>query len=159
MKQLGRPRLLAVACWAEEDWRSVLEAEGDEPAHGGTTLRGFWKPLQPRWLHLAPAVCDDAQSLLDTGTPSGRRAAAISTLLHETLHAHGLSNEAQVNCYAVQLVPSAGRRLGLDRARADHLGRLAVRHVRAHAPAGYWRSAHCRDGGRWDVDTSRPNLR
>ena len=159
MKQLGRPRLLAVACWSEEDWLSVLEAEGDEPTHGGNTLRGFWKPLQPRWLHLSPAVCDDAQSLIDTRAPTGRRAAAVSTLLHETLHAHGVDDEAMANCLAVQLVPLAARRLGLDAARATTLGRLAVRFVRAHAPAGYWSALRCRDGGAWDVDDRRPNLR
>jgi hypothetical protein len=159
MKALGRPRTLAVACWTDDDWLSVLESEDDEPTHGDTTLRGFWKLLQPRWLHLAPGVCDDAQSLLDTGVPTGRRASALATLLHETLHAHGLRAEALTNCYAVQLVPLAGRKLGLDSRRAGYLGRLAARYVRSHAPAGYWSAASCRDGGRWDLYPGSVNLR
>jgi hypothetical protein len=159
MKRLGRPRALAVACWNEADWLSVVRAEGDSPSRGGTTLRGFWKPSQPRWLHLAPFVCDDAQALVDSTVPTGRRAAAVSTVIHESLHAHGIDNEAQTNCFAVQLVPFAGDLLKLGERRSSYLGRLALRYVRSHAPAGYWNRRSCRDGGRWDMIASQVNLR
>jgi hypothetical protein len=159
MKQLARPKTLAVACWNEPDWLSVVTAEGDSPSRGGTTLRGFWKPSQPRWLHLAPFVCDDVQALLDSTVPTGRRAAALSTLIHESLHAQGFDNEAQTNCFAVQLVPFAGAELDLSGKRALYLGRLALRYVRSHAPRGYWNRRSCRDGGRWDLAPGRVSLR
>jgi hypothetical protein len=158
MKGFGRPRQLAVACWAPDDWLSVLDAEGETATQHGSVLRGFWKPSQPRWLHLSPAVCDDLQALLDTGQPNGRRASAVSTLVHETLHAHGIRDEAETNCYAVQLVPLLGDALQMPRARAVRLGTLAVRHVRSHAPARYWNASKCRDGGRWDLEPDSPNL-
>jgi hypothetical protein len=148
LKQLGAPKTLAVACWSEADWFSVLDAEGDEPAHGDTRLLGFWKHSQPRWLHLAPSVCTQAQSLLDSGQANGPRAGALVTVLHEALHAHGISNEAQTNCFAVQLVPLAGSNLDLGERRSAYLGQLALRYVRSRAPAGYWNAASCRDGGR-----------
>ena len=159
MKRLGSPRTLAIACWSGGDWPSVLAAEGDEPTHGDSILLGFWKPSQPRWLHLAPRTCDGVQPLLDDGAPTGRRAGALVTVLHEALHAYGVRNEARTNCYAVQLVPVAGWGLGMSDARADYLGTLALRYVRSRAPSGYWNAARCRDGGAWDLVRDRTNLR
>ena len=151
MKAIGAPRSLAFACWNKNDWVSVLAAEGDEPTRGGATLLGFWAGRQPRWLHLSPGTCTDVQALLSTRRPNARRAGALSTVIHETLHAYGFRNEAETNCVSVQLVPLFGRSLGMTAARAEYLGTLALNYVRAHAPAGYWNSSQCRDGGAWDV--------
>ena len=151
MKAIGAPRSLAFACWNANDWLSVLAAEGDEPTSGGTTVLGFWAGRQPRWLHLSPRTCTDVQALLSSRMPNARRAGALSTVIHETLHAYGFSNEAETNCIAVQLVPLFGRSLGMTAARAEYLGRLALGYVRRRAPAGYWNSSRCRDGGAWDV--------
>jgi hypothetical protein len=159
MKQLGAPRTLAFACWSRPDWLSVVQAEGEEPENGQTMILGFWKPQQPRWLHLAPSVCTDVQALLDTKVPNGRRAGALAIVLHEALHAHGVDNEAETNCYAVQLTPLLGLNLTMTERRASYLGQLALRYVRAHAPNGYWHGGHCRDGGRWDLFPFRTNLR
>lgn len=159
MKQLGVPRTLAIACWNRADWLSVVRAEGEEPEHGSTTLLGFWKPVQPRWLHIAPSICTDIQALLDTKIPNGRRAAALATVMHETLHAYGVVNEAETNCYAVQLVPLLGVNTKMTDRRASYLGQLALRYVRSHAPSGYWHAGHCRDGGRWDLLPGLINLR
>jgi hypothetical protein len=159
MKQLGIPRTLAIACWNRADWLSVVQAEGEEPEHGSTMLLGFWKPMQPRWLHIAPGVCSDLQALLDTKIPTGRRAAALATVMHETLHAYGVVNEAQTNCYAVQLVPLLGFNMKMTDRRASYLGQLALRYVRSHAPSGYWHAGRCRDGGRWDLLPGLINLR
>ncbi|HET9665876.1 MAG TPA: hypothetical protein VFP09_03945, partial [Desertimonas sp.] len=76
---------------------------------------------------------------------------ALSVVIHETLHAYNVYNEAQTNCWAVQLVPYFGLSLGMTRARAEYLGTLARNYVRGHAPRGYWNSARCRDGGAWDL--------
>ena len=125
MKSLGLPRQLAFACWNEADWLSVLAAEGSEPTRGNTRLLGFWLVRQPRWLHLAPNVCADVQALLTSRKPNGRRAGAVATVIHETLHAYGVRNEAQTNCYAVQLVPVFGWALGLSPATSTYMGTLA----------------------------------
>jgi hypothetical protein len=158
MKRLGLPRQLAFACWNRADWVSVLAAEGAEPERGFSTLLGFWLGRQPRWLHLAPGVCTDVQGLLASKQPNARRAGALSTVIHETLHAYGLANEAQTNCFAVQLVPVFGLNLGMSASRADYLGTLARNYVRKWAPQGYWNGARCRDGGAWDL-LPGPNLR
>ncbi len=158
MKQLGLPRQLAFACWTRFDWLSVLAAEGAEPERGNSRLLGFWLGRQPRWLHLAPGICEDLQGLLSSKQPNARRAGALSTVIHETLHAYGVFNEAQTNCWAVQLVPVFGWNLGLGVKRAEYLGTLARNYVRKHAPSGYWNDAHCRDGGAWDLVPSARNL-
>ena len=155
MKELGLPRQLAFACWNSSDWLAVLAAEGDEPTRGSSTLLGFWLGRQPRWLHLAPRVCTDVQGLLSSKQPNARRAGALSTVIHETLHAYGVRNEAQTNCFAVQLVPIFGLNLGLSRSRAGYLGTLARNYVRKYAPPGYWNSTNCRDGGSWDLFEGR----
>ena len=99
------------------------------------------------------------QGLLSSKQPNARRAGALSTVIHETLHAYGVVNEAQTNCMAVQLVPEFGWNLGLSAKRADYLGTLARNYVRKCAPPGYWNSARCRDGGAWDLLPSTRNLR
>ena len=158
MKRLGYPRQLAFACWNRPDWLSVLAAEGAEPERGNSQLLGFWLGRQPRWLHLAPGICTDLQGLISSKQPNARRAGALSTVIHETLHAYGVANEAQTNCMAVQLVPVFGWNLGLSMKRADYLGTLARNYVRKWAPAGYWSAARCRDGGPWDLFPATRNL-
>jgi hypothetical protein len=158
MKQLGSARRLAVACWDRSDWESVLQAEGEQPASSDSVLQGLWVSRQPRWLHLSPDVCTDVQGLLDSGRPNARRADALTAVVHEALHAHGVSNEAQTNCYAVQFVPEFARNLKLDPIPADYLAKLARTITRAHAPRGYWNDSRCRDGGSWDLAPDRRNL-
>jgi hypothetical protein len=158
MKQLGYPRQLAFACWNRSDWLSVLKAEGAEPESGSSELLGFWLGRQPRWLHLAPGICSDVQGLLSSRQPNARRAGALATVIHETLHAYGVFNEAQTNCMAVQLVPVFGENLGLGLKKATYLGTLARNYVRKYAPPGYWNAARCRDGGPWDLLPSTRNL-
>jgi hypothetical protein len=158
MKQLGTPRQLAFACWNTRDWRAVVEAEGAAAEDGEVSLAGFWLTRQPRWLHLAPRICSDVQGLLDTKQVNARRAFALTAVIHETLHANGVYNEAATNCYAVQLVPFFGINLGLGSARAAYLGTLARNITRRTAPSGYWNAQSCRDGGRWDLLPRSRNL-
>jgi hypothetical protein len=152
------PKMLAVACWDQPDWSSVMSNRGMTTASGSTVIEGFWEPQQPRWLHLSPQICQTVQGLLDDKRPSATRAYALTTVIHESLHAHGVSNEAQTNCYAVQLVPDFGLQLGMTAARADYLGKLAVHYTRRTAPGGYWNALNCTDGGKWDLLLTQPNL-
>jgi hypothetical protein len=158
LEQTGTPYMVAVACWTPSDWGSVVAGIGETTRSGGNVLMGFWGPQQPRWLHLAPETCADVQGLLSTRRPNGRRADALSTVIHEALHAHGIRNEAQTNCYAVQLVPLFGSNIGMSGQSSSYLGTLARNYARSHAPAGYWDDANCRDGGPWDLEPTTANL-
>jgi len=142
-----KPGVLAVACWTDDDFEAVSGGS----VNGDTVKIAFWAPRQPRWLHISGHACADFQQLLDTRVPTGRRASSVVTALHEGLHAYGIRNEAQANCYAVQLVPLAGRNLGMTQAKAAYLGSLALNYTRSTAAAGYWDAAQCRAGGKWDI--------
>ena len=152
MKVVGGSRRLSVICWSTFDWPSVLESMGAPPPGGGVVIGGFWWPGQARLLHLAPKVCADVQGLLSTKAINGQRAHAVAVALHETNHAYGIRNEAQANCYAVQLVYWFARTLRLPRAKALRMESLAVRSVRARSPRNYWDAGSCHDGGPWDLD-------
>jgi len=157
MKVVKGGRRLQVACWSPRDWRSVLADLGDAPG-GGLVIMGFWHPAQPRFLHLAPAVCRSLQALITTRRGSASRAYAAVVALHETAHMYGVRNEAQASCYAVQLVYYLARVLRVTPSRALGLERQAVRTTRRTAPRGYWDSLRCRDGGAWDLDDDDRNL-
>ncbi|MDQ3161643.1 MAG: hypothetical protein M3Q92_02235 [Actinomycetota bacterium] len=159
MKALGAPRTLAVGCWSEFDFAAVARSADFSTQDGDIHLAGFWLGRQPRWLHLAPSVCDAVQELLDTRRPTAERAFGLTVALHETLHAYGIANEAQTNCFAVQLVPFAARHAGMSRTSGDHLRRLAINVTRRSSPPGYWSGGRCRDDGPWDLFPETVNLR
>ena len=159
MKELGLPRTLAIGCWTEPDFDAVARSADFVVHQGNTSVAGFWLGKQPRWLHLAPDVCTWIQGLLDTRVPSARRAFGLTVALHETLHAYGIRNEAQTNCFAVQLVSFAARQIGLGPRRSDYLRTLAINVIRRTAPSGYWNHDRCRDGGEWDLLRTTVNLR
>jgi hypothetical protein len=159
IERLGFPKLVNVACWDTRDWTTVTEETGNTSPEGrGKVLLGFFLPHMPRWIDLSPTTCTDLQDLIDFGEPNGRRADALTTLIHEAVHLHGISNEAKTNCVAVQLVPFFAADLSFDADHIKTLSRLALHYVRAFAPRGYWDSSRCRDGGAWDIDRSTNNL-
>jgi hypothetical protein len=150
MKRLRVPRVVAVACWSSTDWPSVLDSAGARPDHN-TEIDGFWLPRQPRWIHLSPRQCSDIQALISSRAINGQRAYALATALHERVHAQGIRNEAQTNCYSVQLVYEFARELNFVHTRAMRLEQLGVRKTRSVAPRGYWDARRCRDGAAWDL--------
>ncbi len=158
MKELGVPRTLAIGCWTDEDFDAVVRSANFVVHDDGTVIAGFWLGKQPRWLHLAPSVCESIQGLLDNRRPTVRRAFGLTVALHETLHAYGIVNEAQTNCFAVQLVPFAAHQIGLGPRRSDELRRLAVGETQRTAPPGYWNPDRCRDGGEWDLLPKTANI-
>jgi hypothetical protein len=160
MKAAGRrPRTLAVACWTRGDFAAVLAAVGQAPSRGFVDTTGMWFRSQPHWLHLSQEACARAQRLLDTKGTTWFDADGLVTPLHEAMHATGISNEAQANCLAVQLTPLAASFAGLPQVRARRLGALALAYTRETAPRDYWDAKRCRDGGAWDIDPHRANLR
>jgi hypothetical protein len=95
--------------------------------------------------------------------PNGQRAYGLGTVLHERIHAQQIamkprSEEAQTECYAVQLVYGFARELNFTPAKALRLEQLAVRKSRALAPRDYWDARKCRDGGQWDLYPEFRNL-
>jgi len=151
MKSLGVPRRLAVACWSRRDWPSVLASAGGGSDEPGVVTLAFWFGGQPRWLHLSPTTCTNAQVLIDSRTPSTSGALALVTVLHETTHAYGIGNEARANCYGVQLVYPLARALAFSAGRSARLEDLALRATGSSAPPGYWDPARCKAGGAWDL--------
>jgi hypothetical protein len=61
----------------------VMAGIGEKTSSGDTVTEGFWCSQRPRWLHLSPETCTDVQGLISTKQPNGRRAAALSTVIHE----------------------------------------------------------------------------
>ena len=158
MKVAGGGRQLQAACWSKLDWPSVIANMGGTISTPHAVLVGFWHPKQPRFLHLSPKACSDIQALVATRKSNGQRAAAAAVALHETAHMYGVRNEAQANCYGVQLVYHLARELRFSKSAAIRLERLAVRKIRASAPRGYWDRSRCRDEGIWDLDDGTRNL-
>jgi hypothetical protein len=158
MKVAGGGRQLQVACWSRVDWPSVVASMGGTVSTHRAVLAGFWHPRQPRFLHLSPKACEDIRALVATRKSNGQRAAAAAVALHETTHMYGVRNEAQANCYGVQLVYYLARELRFSRSAAIRLERLGVRKIRSAAPRGYWDATRCHDGGEWDLDDATRNL-
>lgn len=156
MKKLGIPRVVAVACWSKSDWPSVAESAGVDG--NPNLLSGFWIPLQPRWVHVAPKQCSDVQALMLTRALNGQRAYALGTVLHERVHAQVRLSEAQTECYAVQLIYGFARELNFVHSKALRLEQLGVRKSRALAPRAYWDARRCRDSAAWDLYPEFRNL-
>ena len=158
-EKLHDARKLAVVCWSTADWKSVVTNEHMAATDGENVLLGVWQSQHPRWFHLSPYICQQVQALLNTAQPNGRRAGALTTVIHETMHAFGVKNEAETNCLAVQLVPVFATNInGMTRAKATYLGTLARTFTRKTAPAGYWNASNCTDGGKWDLLPGQRNL-
>jgi hypothetical protein len=162
MKRLARmnvirvPRTVAVACWSKLDWPSVLDSADIDASPA--LISGFWLPVQPRWVHVSPKQCVDVQALINSRVSNGHRAYALTTVLHERVHAEGVRVEAETECYAVQLVYDFARELNFVFPKAMRLEQLAVRKSRAVAPRAYWDPTRCRDGGKWDLFPQFRNL-
>lgn len=156
MKRLGIPRVVAIACWSKADWPSVLRSVG---AKAQDRIDGFWLSYQSRWVHLSPKQCSDVQGLMSDRQPNGQRAYALSTVLHERIHAQDIPIEAQAECYSVQLVYEFARELNFVPAKAVRLMELAVRKSNATFTGTRYRDPRrCRDGGAWDLYPGFPNL-
>jgi hypothetical protein len=159
MGTLGLARTVTVACWTDEDFDAVLGAADPAATPGGATAAAIWLPARPRRLHLRAAACAELQRLIDAKAATGPGAKALAAALREILRAHGIAGEATASCYAAQLVPIAATFLGLPVVRARSLGSLAVHAARRGALPGAWDARACRDGGRWDLEPTRANLR
>lgn len=88
----------------------------------------------------------DGTAPIDEGT-----AMALVTLAHESFHLAGVTNEAEAQCYAIQMTEFTTERLGgsVRNARAAALWALSA--SPSVLPAEYWDPIRCRDAGPWDL--------
>ena len=154
-KLLRRPKSIAVACWDQSDWSNI---SGDNPESVYTTL-GFWTPDMPHWLQLSPGICHTMEVLLYHRPlyPNRYIANAVDTLTHEMIHALGVQNEAQTECFAMQLNWVTANQLGVPSHYSTRLSHLSLGNYGLHPPS-YRNYSACREGGAWDLWPNQPSL-
>jgi hypothetical protein len=80
---------------------------------------------------------------------------SLNTLAHESYHLAGVRNEAETECYALQAIDFAARRLGATPEQARALSGFSFQELPERMPALY-SSPQCRDGGRYDLRPGDP---
>ncbi len=80
---------------------------------------------------------------------------AIHTLAHETWHLHGVKNEAQTECYALQTTARAAALFGANAAAAQATANYALVRFYPNLPEEY-RQAPCGNGGPLDLRPTDP---
>lgn len=135
-------REVPIICWSTEDW-------GEHSYSGYTSHR----PLR---IHLSPDVCEGLTRLAYRHLPvrdeeAKTLAFAVLLLTHEAVHARGYTNEAQAECYGMQLMPAAGEMLGATPGEAQRLASLYWQHwYPKHKDTAYHSDA-CRNNGGLDL--------
>jgi hypothetical protein len=151
----GKP--VEVRCWSHPDWTRLLREENAYTKRIDSDTVGF-AGIQGNRVNLAPDVCDGLVDLTYHGsrppddTARFPLATAVVTLAHEPEHAKGVADEAQAECYAIQLAAPTARRLGVPAAYASGLARLYWEHYPEEL--SQYRSPECRDGGAYDLRRS-----
>ena len=72
------------------------------------------------------------------------------------IHSLRIRNEAETECFAMQLSLFMALTLGVPRGYADKLARLNLLNYPLH-PARYVNYARCREGGVWDLFPKIPS--
>jgi hypothetical protein len=154
-KFVGHPKTIAVACWSQPDWANI---SGDKPGRRYET-EGLFNGSMPHWLNLAPDICRASETLLYNRPtyPNIHTADAVDTLTHEMLHALGVHNEAQTECYAMQLNWVTANKLGIPLRYSMRLSQLSLGNY-ATRPRQYQNYSACREGGAWDLLKSQLSL-
>ena len=106
----------------------------------------------PHWLHLSPGTCRAMETLLHKRPtyPNVYTADAVDTLTHELMHALGIDNEAQAECYALQLSVDLSKELGVPDHYAHRLSHLNLENYSDLAPE-YIDRKRCSEDGAWDL--------
>jgi hypothetical protein len=80
---------------------------------------------------------------------------SLNTLAHESYHLAGVRNEAETECYALQAIDFAARRLGATREQARALATFSFDQLPERMPALYT-SPQCRNDGKYDLRPGDP---
>ena len=81
---------------------------------------------------------------------------AVHVLAHETWHLHGIRDEAQTECYALQTTARAAELFGASPAAAQATANYALVHMYPLLPDEYHQGG-CGNGGPRDLRPSDPN--
>jgi hypothetical protein len=120
-----------VRCWSQEGWRKLEAAQGVPPGY----LLGL-TDIYSATIHLHPYVCDWLAALLDgkrfdSEDDAVQAAQALVALAHEGGHLSSAgTNEALVECRAMQRADEVAARLGIDQDYGQELSET------------YWRTAY-----------------
>ncbi|HVM18016.1 MAG TPA: hypothetical protein VM290_10590 [Gaiellaceae bacterium] len=143
-------------CWSEPDWKRLVAGQQD----GGEGVIWAYAVIHTSTVHLSPWVCDDLNALLYGGARPDDDdellllAASVQTFAHEVLHLAEGSNEAVVECVAIQRVRPIAELLGLDEEEGARLAEAYWEEIYPDMPAEY-RSDACRPGGPLDREPER----
>jgi hypothetical protein len=143
----------SVRCWTQPGWKR-LEGIMQRRLSGLADVSTYE-------IHLHPFACDGVRYLLDGNHPETGAAAlfvadGLVVLTHEGTHFTSAgSNEAVVECRAMQNAHLVAARLGIDENYARRLAKLYWERAYPRNDPVYG-SPECRDGGLMDVnpDTS-----
>ena len=142
-----------VRCWSKADWmRRTAEFDWE----GGETL-GPWSAFASGpGIELSPEICAELTRLALRRAPvwtdprPDALAWSVSALAHEAQHVSGIHDEALAECYGMQSIAAAARRLGRTPAEGRYLASLFWRRWYPWIRASY-RSPDCRNGGPLDL--------
>jgi hypothetical protein len=81
---------------------------------------------------------------------------AVHTLAHEVWHLHGIRDEAQTECYALQTTARAAELFGADAAAAEAAAKYAYARFYPNLPDEY-REPSCGNGGPLDLRPTDPS--
>jgi hypothetical protein len=146
-----------VRCWSRADWHDLQE----ESFGRDLSLAGFASPAFKR-VNLAWDICGELATLAytderPTGVEQLQLAFAVTTLMHEAGHLNESGdfygageNEPLAECWGMQHIREAARKLGASGAYADE---LAERYWAEFYPtrSSDYRSPKCRDDGPYDI--------
>lgn len=143
-----------VFCWNAADWNSLHVRRREERGEGLSWVLGY-VPRGSTQINLAPEVCNRLDLLAyKRSRPRGNArvdfAEAVDTLAHESMHAFGVTDEANTECYSLQLMDWTAMKLGTNFAYARDMSTLAWRIIYPRIPPEY-QTEDCYDGGPLDL--------
>lgn len=156
-------KAVTVNCWSRSDWNALHASwSAYEGARGGSTsglsnTLGYVRPDRSDVINLAPDVCARLDLLFylkkRPRAPGAMFdvARAVVTLAHEAIHAVGVVDEADTECYALQDVQFAAGALGTTWSYGRTLANLLwTKDWPRWEGTEYW-TGDCYDGGPLDL--------
>jgi hypothetical protein len=142
-------------CWSFADWASLNDEVAALYHHGTEFHASGFANIGGGSIELDPYTCTTLALLQARALDNDYRqyalsfAEAVDTLAHEATHTRGIDDEAETECYAIQLVPRTSALLGLPAPTARLFADAMWRNY-AHEPKGYG-TKRCRNGGPLDL--------
>lgn len=143
-----------VYCWNAGDWNSLHVRRREQRGEGLSWVLGY-VPRGSTAINLAPEVCNRLDLIAykrnrPRGSARVHFAEAVDTLAHESIHALGVTDEAETECYSLQLMDWTAMKLGTNLAYARDMSTLAWRVLYPRIPPEYL-TEECYNGGPLDL--------